>query len=304
MAPWSKSRNGSQARDPLLTVKSKPTPWMMPCDIVEMIFKLLRGPDRVCFALSCKRVYACYVSHNQQCKLSVLPKKPWVDFLRRLENDRWAYCGECELLHRDSKANALRLRSKCIRRPSILDCTAWCLIPHAGKVDICPCSSITFHQMQHECDYFQYQGIREQLLAKFKHPCSLDHALGWAKTETRMWFKHIYMYGGTFHVETRFFLKSSRKTASKRLFEKLHSAASQSAIELWLKEFLRPVQSKFFIGGGSSNSYQLSARDETGDELYRWDITGKRPRVFLILLHRNLGGKRWPGKGWNRNCHD
>lgn len=152
-------RNILRLRDPPRVEPVEPkrskTLWRIPAEIVEMIFQLLSDLDRACFALCCKRPHACYVSHNKQYRISVLSKLPRTLLLRRLQNERWVYCHRCQNLHQNPRWRFLSW--KCDPQPAISECNAWCDVQHDDRVDICPCSSITFHQKQHPIEYFRSQ---------------------------------------------------------------------------------------------------------------------------------------------------
>ena len=130
---------------------------MIPAEVVDIIFQLLSDLDRACFALSCKRLHACYVSYNRQRGIGVLSTLPKTLLLRRLQNERWVYCCRCQNLHQYSKWQFLQFGWRCAPKPAISKCNAWCDVQHNDRVDICPCSSITFHQKQHPTEYFRSQ---------------------------------------------------------------------------------------------------------------------------------------------------
>ncbi|CAG7971999.1 unnamed protein product [Penicillium salamii] len=281
--------------EPAEPKKSK-TLWKIPLEIVEIIFQLLSDLDRACFALSCKRLHACYVSYNRQHGICVLSTLPRTLLLRRLQNERWVYCYRCQNLHRRSRWLFLRFGWICDPKPAISECNAWCDFQHDDKVDICPCSSITFHQKQHPTEYFksQQETLRRssyhKLSETFIHLCTIQHPLAQVFVLTRAWSNKT---SKTFQVENLIVFRASKETALSGLFQKISSRLSRYETESWLKNFFNEAQSDFFIGDESSNWYQC----------HGWNIARGKPYDFKITLFRDLGGDRRPSKGWDGNCH-
>ena len=295
-------RNILRLRDPAPRVKpvepmKSKTLWMIPAEIVEIIFQLLSDLDRACFALSCKRLHACYVSYNRQRGISVLSTLPRTLLLRRLQNERWVYCFRCQNLHQYSRWQFLQLGWRCDPKPAISKCNAWCDTQHDDRVDICPCSSITFHQKQHPIEYFRSQletlkrSDYQKLSGTFTHLCTVQHPLVPVTVLTRARFNET---SKTFQVENQFAFQTSKEAASSGLFQKISSRLSRYETEIWLKNYFDEAQSNFFIGDESSNWYQC----------HGWNVAGGRPYNFRIMLHRDLGGDRRPSKGWENNCHN
>jgi hypothetical protein len=282
--------------EPEKSKKSK-TLWKIPSEIVEIIFQLLSDLDRACFALSCKRLHSCYISYNRQRGISVLSTLPRTLLLRRLQNERWVYCGRCQNLHRYSRWQFLKFGWRCDPKPAISECNAWCDIQHDDKVDICPCSSITFHQKQHPLEHFQSQqetlrrSSYQKLSGTFTHLCTIQHPLARVSVLTRA---RPNKFSKTFQVENQFIFQASKETALLGLFQRISSRLNRYETELWLKNFLNQAQSNFFIGDESSNWYQC----------HGWNIAGGRPYDFKITLLRDLGGDRRPSKGWEGNCYN
>ena len=290
-----------QVRDPPPKVepvepKKSKTLWKIPLEIVEIIFQLLSDLDRACFALSCKRLHAYYVSYNRQRGICVLSTLPRTLLLRRLQNERWVYCYRCQNLHRYSRWQFLKFGWTCDPKPAIFECNAWCDFQHDDKVDICPCSSITFHQKQHPIEYFESQqetlrrSSYQKLSGTFTHLCTIQHPLARVFVLTRA---RSNKTSKTFQVENVIIFQASKETALSGLFQKISSRLSRYETEFWLKNFFNEAQSDFFIGDESSNRYQC----------HGWNIAGGKPYDFKITLHRDLGGDRRPSKGWDGNCH-
>lgn len=289
-----------QIRDPLSGVESKKSEilWKIPLEVVEIIFQFLPDIDQACFALSCKRLHAYYVSYTRQRGICILSTLPRTELLRRLQNKRWIYCSGCQHLHRHSIWRLLQFRRECGQKPSIFDCKIWCYIQHAGEVDICPCLSITFHQKQHPIDYFRslkHKPFRfsaySTSIKSFTHFCTFKHPLARVLVKTRAWFNKA---SKTFQVENEFVFQISKENISLGIFQRISPRQSRYETELWLKNFLDEAKCKFFIGDESSGWYQCQG----------WDAMGRGPYSFTILLHRDLGGNRWPSKGWKHSCHN
>lgn len=268
----------------------------IPSEIVELIFQLLSDLDRACFALSCKRLHAYYVIYNKRRRICVLSSIPRTLFLRRLQNERWEYCRRCQNLHRRSRWQSLRPSWRCDTMPTIFECNTWCNVQRDDIVDICPCSSITFHQKQHPTAYFRSQ-LEASRQSKYRlfggtltHLCAIQHPLVQVTIITQT---EVHRVTKTFQVETQFIFHASKETASSEPFQNISSRLNRYETEAWLKDFFSEVQSDFFIGEAKSNWYQC----------HGWNNTGKRPYTFNITLLRDLGGDRMPSKGWEDNCH-
>ena len=303
-------RNILPIRDPLSGVESKKSKILRKIlpEVVEIIFQFLPDLDQACFALSCKRLHAYYVSYTRQRGICVLSTLPRTELLRRLQNNRWTYCSGCQHLHRYSICQHLHrysiwqllpFRRECGQKPSIFDCKVWCYIQHAGEVDICPCSSITFHQKQHPIDYFRslehrafgFPAYLSPSFESFTHFCTFKHPLAQVLVKTRTRFNKE---SKTFQVENEFIFKTSKEKVSLGIFQKISPRQSRYETELWLKNFIDEAKCKFFIGNESSDWYQC----------HGWDAMRRGPYSFTILLHRDLGGSRRPSKGWKHNCHN
>lgn len=298
-SPFIAFRNILQARRPRSAVESKKveldkpkTLWEIPSNITDTIFQLLSDLDQACLALSCKRLHACYVSYINQCGIlphSILPR---TELLHRLQNDRWGYCRVCKDLHRYSEWRPLLFVRKCEPKPSIPQCKTWCYTENAGSVDICPCSSITFHQKQHPDEFFK---SHKQALFKssdrFVHFCVRHHPLARVHVKTEMRFDNRTK---TFQVENEFIFRTYQEDTSLERFRNINFRLSRDETEVWLKSFFDDIDAQFFIGDASSNWYQC----------HGWNHTGNRPGSFMILLHRDLGGIGKPCKKWLHNCHE
>lgn len=183
---------------------------------------------------------------------------------------------------------------------SLPDCKAWCFTENASKADLCPCSSITFHQKVHPKDYIQSRNganaysITSQSLTtseSWRHFCTFQHPLAKVLVETRVWFDD---YTKSFRVENEFHFQTSPENASREPFQRISFRLSRYETEFWLKSFFDETKTKFFIGYESSNWYQC----------HGWNHTGTRPFTFLIVMRRDLGGIGWPCEKWEQNCYE
>ena len=146
----------------------------IPPELVAIIFALLSVPDQICLSLSCRYFYSCLLSlHDGQkvhltqlhpsetrprlCSNVNIEKRPRIQLLRQLENNRWKYCSECWNLHRPyawygSSWFFWRLSQKLDRFCYAAVYGRHECMPYAGEVDICPCLTITFCDKQHLMD--------------------------------------------------------------------------------------------------------------------------------------------------------
>lgn len=91
-------------------------------------------PKKACSALTCNRLHADSVSYNRHQVISIL-------ILYCLSNSPlvlWL-------------ASSMGLDRHSVRKLSSYKCNAW-YRQNAGKVDICPCPGITFHQKKIQID--------------------------------------------------------------------------------------------------------------------------------------------------------
>lgn len=163
--------------NPFFKVESRKSKilWTIPSEIVDTIFRFLPELDKACFALSCKRLHACYVSYNRQRGISVLSTLPRTELLLRLQNKRWVYCTECQNLHRYSRRrHLLELGKTRERKPSTSECKAW-YKQHASKTDIYPCPGTTFYQKKHstDCRYQKETGYSAYKMFLYSYPTVL-----------------------------------------------------------------------------------------------------------------------------------
>ena len=291
----------------------------VPFEIVEAIFRLLLDPDQVCFALSCKGIYAIY---TQQKRFHFPPSvkyqaaRHWydIDLRLRLQNKRWIYCTQCSIPHWLS-ASAWRTIQSCL---SLVQQTSrcrsnyqiWHRPPFTGQVDICPCSAMTFskHQLftyicrnaRDACQALQLQGhIRnlndpdigcDETFVELAHICTFtNHPLVETRIRTNVWFDEA---SETLQVLNRFKFDVSKagslhlgpfgRTSSNRCVHK--------DTKRWLEDFFRRTKSSFY----------LNTQNHSWCVWLGWDTS----YTFEILLHRNLGGSKWPDSRWKSHCYN
>lgn len=283
----------------------------VPVEIVEAIFRFLLYSDQICFALSCRGIYAIYI---QQKALNFVPSSRLesaihgIDLRLRLQNKHWIYCTQCSLPHWHSMWHTIRsflgLNHKhpnC--RPSY---QVWHRPPFTGQVDICPCFSMTFYKHQ----LYTYlcrnpnsvsQDLQKYILTgpnigcdekfvDFTHKCIFtNHPLVEARIKTTFWFDEA---SKTFRVLNRFKFDIS-KAGSSHLgpFGRTSSnLCLHKDTKGWLQDFFRLSKSNFHI----------NTQDHSWCQWLGWDT----PYIFEIILHRNLGNSKWPDRRWKSHCHN
>lgn len=115
--------------------------------ILQKIYQHLSLVDQVCLSLSCKDHFDLFRTIGKHKYLEfprllrirnpiLCVNSPYGNqLLRRLENRRWAYCGEClNKLHPRKEFKRRSLRQAALER---------CCTSYAGIVDLCPCISLT-----------------------------------------------------------------------------------------------------------------------------------------------------------------
>lgn len=291
-------RNLLHVRGLLFGVESKnsKTPWSIPSDIVEIIFHFLSDIDQFCFALSSKRLLADYKSYANRRGIFPQAVSPRLALIYRLQNERWEYCFVCQRLHRYFRWWPRLFVKKCKPKPgsSLPNCKAWCFTEDAGKADLCPCSSITFHQKVHPKDYIQSRkeaSASSTTSESWRHFCNFRHPLAEVVVKTEVGFNELTK---SFEVENQFRFRTSPASASLERFRKISFRLSRYETEFWLRSFLDEADAEFFIGNESSNWYQC----------HGWNHTGTRPYTFFIVMRRDLGGIGWPCEKWERNRYE
>ena len=119
----------------------------LPLELVEHIFSFLPLPSKVCLAISSKGFYRLFshVLGANELRFPLMPRNPLeyvsseayrlrITLLAQLEDRSWAYCGQCQKLHRRHEFHKIPLR-----------CAPWArsCATYAGIMDLCPCVSLT-----------------------------------------------------------------------------------------------------------------------------------------------------------------
>lgn len=285
----------------------------VPVEIVEAIFRFLVRSDQICFALSCKGIYAI---HAQQKHLNSAPRLESVmqktDLRLRLQNKRWIYCTQCSIPHWCSVWR--KIQSWLSLNHTNADCRSgyqiWHRPPFTGQVDICPCSTLSFYKHQlfsYLCrnPAFTYQALKQQqqqhtqpdpnigcdeTFVEFAHECTFDnHPSVETRIRTTFWFDET---SKTLQVLNRFKFDISKagsshlgpfgRTSSNRC---LHKDTKR-----WLEDFFRR----------SKSSFHINTQDHSWCQWLGWDTS----HTFEVLLHRNLGDSKWPDRRWKSHCHN
>lgn len=298
----------------------------IPLEIVDIIFSFLPVPDQICFSLSCRHIFTCLLSALKERKMQLselLPrekrlvlcpsatKRPWVQFLRQLENKRWKYCSQCWTLHPHLGSTS--------RLPYCPGCHLLreriCPIPYAGKVDLCPCLAITFRdklQLMEICKQVQqdvhdgkkyyynnvlYHPSHGKSQKALFHECSFtDHPLAMVKIKTFFWVEEKTT---SLKVGNQYKFEISQGTSSQALSSSLETALACPHWDTknWIAEFFAEAGSDFF----GWNKYRLLSPIFGTWVSEEMSGAGDGPYSFEICASRNLGNREWPNRIWDRN---
>lgn len=239
----------------------------VPPEIMHEIFRHLSVIDMASFAVSYKNVYACYLSYPRRhgtYASSILFRSK---VLPRIQDERWAFCDKCYLLHPRPSWKSPPAGSDYHQRPLL----------NSGKLDVCPCFSLSFPETRlkeiekHECYIFNNDVAQVTL--------SSSLVLG-GPTECS---NVVNSYSFVFPPE-------NWDHQSFRYFP-LHKDSGQ--IRDWLKRFLGD-KSKLF-------------RDDSSRALCFCDPVCCDPgrlQHIIIGVVRPLGYDVWPDERWIQSCHD
>lgn len=275
-----------------------------------MILTSLPLLDQVCFALSCQYVFGCLLSSlkSQGLELSQLfprekyprlcrnvEKKPRVQFLRRLENERWKCCCDCWTLHPQFAHVQLDEEDYCVDCQKMHDrhCFgAGLCMPHAGQVEICPCLTISFRDMLQlikiSCSptskSVDYGDVFETTTSKnfFEHRCDVKHPVMDAQVTTT-----LEIYNASLYVKSKFQFVFSGDHSSKVVARS--SLCPHKNPSAWLR--------RFFDEAGSDFSGWLSVQETSSIDIFPYSpylLHG-----FELRFMRSLGGSEWPNEDWN-----
>lgn len=289
---------------------SSPNLLQLPPEVVIMILTSLSLLDRGCFAMSCQYVFGCLLSslESQELKLSQLfprekrpqicpnvEEKPRVQFLRRIENERWKYCCDCWILHP-------QFQIKLDDKTYCFDCqklhNRYCFgsgicMPYAGQVEICPCLTITFRDMlqlikeasspnQERLD--QNSVFQRRDYSCLEHSCVVKHPVMDAQVTTTLRGNE-----SNFEVMSCFQFTVATDHSSEGVTPS--SFCPHKDPSAWLRRFFDEAGSNF---SGWPSAQALSPIKVEQQYSYL-------PHTFGMTFKRNLGSSKWPNENWNRH---
>ena len=265
------------------TVEFNETPKNFVLIMMEYVLESLATTDRICLALTCKRLLACYQIFTQHGKelcaefiSGVLPSEQVpvrffifgslslvqrTELLLRLQTGNLKYCIECEYLHR-------RTRWSILRSYLNYDSYGQCSSPRARILHICPCLSISLYQ-QHQFATGSWKvavsALTEKILSAcsrsadlgchgeyfdLEHECTFsNHPLVTVRIKSRAWFDKNTR---TLQVMNTFRFDVSRAGPSELAVAGFGRASSKMCVhgdtETWLNKFFRENKSNFNVG--------------------------------------------------------
>lgn len=290
----------------------------IPSEILDAIFAILSIPDQICLALSCKRLYAHYLSlieakrkplhqllprerRKRLCPHNESKNRPRLQLLHQLQNKRWKYCAGCWNLHPPSAWSSLHLPGRA--RP-----TSRCK-PYAGAVDICPCLTIsasdklhlikTLGKLKHAegeppkglkdySSHVTYQPPGAEIPGSLFHACVVTaHPL--AKVEIG---SAICVYEGLLLVVNLYMFQISKDVFTLPADIRTQLLCPHKKFGKWLRRFFDTAGVKF-PGWNKNNGFDEAecCCAESPASL----------RYFEISTVRALGYARWSDKLWKRN---
>jgi hypothetical protein len=290
----------------------------MRTEVVNALFKVLPPADQICFALSCRSLYNQFLAFLraqnqwafQLCPLGKRPAlfrnidsetRPRTDLLRRLENKRWRYCSGCWKLHPRS---AWRIP---LSKKQLLFQKPYCM-PYAGRVDLCPCMTITFPDLDHLIGTLKiarqgyarthyYDGLLENIdrvSGTLRHDCTFKShpaanvhvitTLNWDYKRKRLIATSQY----EFELDLQAF--SQRHLHFVGINTSL--LCSRRNIKTWLRRFFNEAGSSF-SGWRKSCLVDASLSHHDAKEPKSEDV-----RMLTITTSRKLGSGQWPDLTW------
>ena len=306
-------------------------------DILQEILFFLPVQDQICFALSCKYLYihfhAILMTENIRlpellppetrpvlCRNVDIEQRPRIKLLRQLEDSHWKYCSECWSLHPQSLWRIPRsicpLILKLYCPPSYEP--SHCM-EYTGRVDICPCLTITLRDKLHLIETcklarerihygreYYYNGILYhqsygRLQRYLRHRCTFtDHPFAKVNVKTTMWVDEETL---TFWVGSQYnfiYQEDSSKWLPSGL--KTPWMCPHKNTAGWLRRFFREAGSGY--SGYPKYSFPLSCHCLSPPSC-RWNdsTVSNEPHFLKISVKRNLGNSEWPDRNWDRNCH-
>ncbi|RAL01925.1 uncharacterized protein BO80DRAFT_47253 [Aspergillus ibericus CBS 121593] len=314
-------------------IQSKTTLPKIPPKIIENIFAILSIPDQICFGLSCKYIFTCLNSyletHQKQLRQLLPPEKrvllcpnvkrrPRIQLLLQLENNHWRYCDDCWTLHPHSTWRTVQSVRRHLQKRYCSECQLLfqrqirCM-PYAGKVDICPCVTITF------CDKLQLMQLcrdARRVVPPGTRYSNNNATLPPGSNQPHEKLQHECTFAGhpliAIHIKTEFLIvgKSRRLCViSHYTFLARHEAPSMSLQSLlpcphknignWVRRILSEGGSSF-TGWDKDRSTRCFNCKQGGWTRSR---NGEGPYTFKLSTLRNLGNSQWPNRAWSRNCY-
>lgn len=302
----------------------------IPPEIVRVIFTFLSIPDQICLSLTCRYLYACFLSFLDAQKLhfhQLLPpetrpmlcrnvdteKQPRIQLLCQLGNSRWKYCSECWNLHRHSAWHAPWFiwgskEPRYLYSPLLYG--RYGCMPYAGKVDICPCLTITFRdklslmetiksvqeKIHDGYEYYYDNIIYHQSFSELRkfigHNCTFtSHPLAKVQINTEFF---VDKEDQTLCVVNRYQFEILRENVSQMLSSGMKAPSMFPFKDTgdWIRRFFNEAGSSF--AGCRENRYfgSFICFRETSRR-------GNEPIYsFHIIVKRNLGHDKWPDKIW------
>lgn len=296
----------------------------IPSKILHVIFDFLSTPDQVCLSLSCKHLYAYYLSildargtslhelfpHEIRpilCRNTEIENRPRIHLLRQLRNRRWEYCHECWNLHPMSAFYRYLLQLFVLRKtyPGNLQLYGryGCMLV-AGQVDICPCLNITFRdkldlmeKIRFLKDPHAFESYYNKILRRVgtypivAHICKFDkHPLAKVSicTVLHICEGHLHL-NALYQFEAKIFLEKTPQALCRTL--KTTSICPFKNPKKWITQFFIEAGSDFFFGFPLSGDFK--AKKLENRPIYS----------HAISVHRNLGLDKLPDVAWYNHNH-
>ena len=295
----------------------------LPAELILMILPTLAEEDQVCFSLSCKYFHNCLLSFLRTEKLQLaqprllprdtLPilsphvnKEPKIDLLRRLQNENWEYCHDCQILH--PKPSSIDTQSgfcsSCKGHCDIpCSCGGRCM-PFAGMVALGPCLIISFcdklaimhetlDRIGREFDFVPSVYRKSELSATLHHECSVNHPTVDAHLRTSI-------KGGVRDSESHMIIRSKYefKFSHERFLLpfKAESMCPPKDIKDWLRQFFAEAGSSF--SGWCCRQSDVPITSLPDVEV---SVSTKEKHTLVVSFSRDLGSWGWPDEFWTHH---
>lgn len=297
----------------------------VPAEILDLIFDLLSTADQICFALTCKSLHSYCLARltvqnkrfSQLVPTEVRPalfrnmdaeNRPRVQLVCRLQNRRWRYCDVCWKLHRPSA-----WRWPLTKRQSLSK--NWLCRQYAGRVELCPCLTITFPDLHHlietvkhaeqqsaRCRY--YNGLVKNSKERYRllqHACTFKkHPAAHLRVTTSfVWDNERELL----QVESRYKFDLEIQSFSRKESQftgiKTPLRYSRRSIKKWLLHFFDEAGSNFSGWHRCLASAELSHPDKNRHK----EDHSCNSWVLTITIWRELGSAKWLDLVWLLNSH-